>query len=55
MTMMRIATIMIVAFSLTGCGMGGMARSMQPVVEGFDEGERVSREIRGDRPDDPDG
>jgi hypothetical protein len=42
------------ALLLSACGVGGMTRAMQPVVEGFEEGERISREIRKDHDNDSD-
>lgn len=39
--------LFVAAAVLSSCGIGGMTRAMQPVVDRLEEGERVSCEIRG--------
>lgn len=46
MIKVRTALVLIALLTIQGCGTGGMTRAMQPVVDGFERGERVSQDIR---------
>lgn len=55
----RIRTLALVAFAsvllpLAGCGGGGMARAVTTAGQGFDRGECLSRQFKGEEPCDQD-
>ena len=44
--MVKIAMLIITGLLLQGCGLGGMTRATQPVVDALDSAECRSSEIR---------
>lgn len=52
--MLALVAVATVLLPLAGCGLGGMSKAVTTSARGFDRGECLSRQFKGEEPCDQD-